>query len=529
MLAPVTVPSARYVALLLCGLLALAGTGPSAWPADPVMGINLAGPADWNTELPFVDVFRMARPWISQRAGAPWGQGPKLELDEHGWVRRLEPNCWAETLLCTIPDGHYPSGRYHVSYRGRGRLEFGGAARVVRSEPGRIVLQVDARRGPIFLRVVETDPNDYVRDIHVIMPGFEQRWRDHPFHPLFLARWRGMACIRFMDWMKTNGSPIRRWSERPKPEDATFMVRGVPLEWMIDLCNRLNADPWFCMPHQADDDYVRRFAEMVRERLKPGLKVYVEYSNEVWNPIFDQHAWAAEQGRRLGLTQKPWEAAWRYTGYRSRRIFRIWEDVFGGADRLIRVLAAQAVNPFVSRMVLESAAAHEQADALAVAPYIGLNVAPDQAEAILQLGVNGLFRRLWKRSLPRAIAAIGAQKQVADQYGLELIAYEGGQHLVGVRGAENNERLTRLFHRVNAHEEMARLYDAYFAAWQNAEGGLFCYFSSVARWNKWGSWGVLQYADEDPAVSPKYRALVRWARRWGQPVQAVRVSPFNPR
>lgn len=29
--------------------------------ARPRLGMNLAGPADWNTELPFVDVFRLSR------------------------------------------------------------------------------------------------------------------------------------------------------------------------------------------------------------------------------------------------------------------------------------------------------------------------------------------------------------------------------------------------------------------------------------------------------------------------------------
>ena len=35
--------------------------------AKPALGINLAGPADWNTELPFVDAFRLSRAWISQK------------------------------------------------------------------------------------------------------------------------------------------------------------------------------------------------------------------------------------------------------------------------------------------------------------------------------------------------------------------------------------------------------------------------------------------------------------------------------
>lgn len=53
------------------------------------------------------------------------------------------------------------------------------------------------------------------------------------------------------------------------------------MEAMLDLANRLDADPWFCIPHLADDDFVRRFAELVKQRLEPERSVYVEYSNEV--------------------------------------------------------------------------------------------------------------------------------------------------------------------------------------------------------------------------------------------------------
>ena len=66
------------------------------------------------------------------------------------------------------------------------------------------------------------------------------------------------------------------------------------------------------------------------------LKIYVEYSNEVWNGQFKQSKYAGEQGQKLGFGEKPWEAAWHYTAYRSVEIFRIWEDVFGGRERLVR-------------------------------------------------------------------------------------------------------------------------------------------------------------------------------------------------
>jgi hypothetical protein len=102
--------------LLLAGstIASCSGVRAAADLNQPAAGINLAGPADWNTELPFVDVFRLSRAWISQKRGEGWGKGPALDLDEHGWVRRLEPGCFAETPLCTIDDGHYPSGVWTV-------------------------------------------------------------------------------------------------------------------------------------------------------------------------------------------------------------------------------------------------------------------------------------------------------------------------------------------------------------------------------------------------------------------------------
>jgi hypothetical protein len=51
-------------------------------------------------------------------------------------------------------------------------------------------------------------------------------------------------------------------------------------------------------------------------------------------------------------------------------------------------------------------------------------------------------------------------------------------------------------------------------------GDLFCNFSSVGAWSKWGSWGLLQFYDDDPARSPKFMATMRWAKNLGQPVRA---------
>jgi hypothetical protein len=511
-----------FAAFVLVGCGAVAPAPPTAVPSPAPggasLGINLAGLADWSTEIPFTDVFRMSREWISQREGAPWGQGPKLALDEHGWVKRLEPGTWAETPMNTIEGGHYPSGTYTVRYDGKGEVAFTNAN--VRSAiPGKMLVDVDAKRGGFFLQIRRTDPANYVRNIRVYLPGHGPDTAPGGFNPSLLSHWRGVSTVRFMDWMATNNSKQARWADRPKLTDATWTVKGAPVEVMVDLANRLGADPWFTLPHRADDDYVRQFALVVKQRLDPKRKVYVEYSNELWNSMFEQSRYAGEQGIRLKLAEKPWEAGWRYTAQRSVEIFAIWESVFGGRARLVRVLPGFAANDWISNEILAWKNAAKHADALAIAPYIPFNIGGDSKPTVAEVAgwdPGRLFQEIRQKALPEAIGFMRKNAAVAKKHGLRMIAYEGGQHLVGVGGGENDKRMTSLFLRANADPRIGALYDDYFRAWVAAGGAEFAYFSSVSGWSKWGSWGALQYVDEDPAKSPKWQALRRFAASRGQ-------------
>ncbi len=494
---------------------------PTGSSGNAKLGMNIAGPSDSSTELPWFDVFRTSRPWISQQKDKGWGQGPKLDLDEHGWVKRLEPDCWIDTVMCTMEGGHYPSGNYTVLYQGKGKIAFQNVTQVVKEEPGRIVVNRDSSQGAFFLKILETNPDDYIRNVRVIMPGGLDVYEKNPWRPEFLARWKGVAALRFMDMMQTNHSKVREWADRPTLESATFMNGGVPLEALIDLANRLHADPWFCIPIEASDDYVRHFASMVKERLDPELKAYVEYSNEIWNSGFSQHHFAGKRGQELGLAEKPWEAAWKYTGHRSAEIFAICTSVSGNEQRWVRVLASQAASTWVSERILDVEAAAKSADALAIGPYITFCIDTKQkptADEVAAWTVEQLLDHVEKVCLPMAITWMREQKAVADKHGLKLIAYEGGQHLVGVMDAVHNDKLTRLLLQANAHPRMGELYRRYFDEWTRLGGGLFCHYASVGSWSKWGSWGLLQYEDEKPGDSPKFVATMEWARKMGQAV-----------
>lgn len=500
---------------------------PAAPPAaTPRLGMNLAGPADWMTELPFVDVFRASRPWISQRQGAGWGQGPALDTDESGWVKQLEPDCFAESMLCTIGGGHYPAGAYTVLYEGDGRLDFGRNAKIKEAKPGRILIEVDSSKGGFSVQIRETNPADYVRNIRVIMPGFEETWRRDPFHPDFLRRWKGFACFRFMDWMHTNGSEIESWSQRPTLRHATFSKRGVALEWMIELCNRQKIDPWFCLPHLAGDDFVRRFAQMVEEQLDPALRIHIEYSNEVWNGQFPQSRYAGEQGVKLGLgpEDKPWEAGWRFTAVRSMEIFKIWEEVFGGRERFVRVLPSQAGNTAVSHGVLGFRDAAKHADALATAPYMPYSIGRGKnaglGERMKDWSVAQMLDHFEKTAFADSLDRMRKDKAVADEYGLKLVAYEGGQHMVAFSKDEALvKKLSDTMHACNRHPRMGDMYRRYYDEWAKLGGDVFAVFSSIGQYGDHGAWGLAEHYDSEPAGYPKLDATLRKAKEWGQPVE----------
>ena len=66
---------AKWILAGAAGQLILEGEGrgqsQAATKANPRLGISIAGPVYYNTELPFVDLFRMSRDWELKAEGGP--------------------------------------------------------------------------------------------------------------------------------------------------------------------------------------------------------------------------------------------------------------------------------------------------------------------------------------------------------------------------------------------------------------------------------------------------------------------------
>ncbi|KPP85338.1 MAG: Family of unknown function (DUF577) [Rhodobacteraceae bacterium HLUCCO07] len=536
--------------------------------ADPALAMGLNGVADWSTQHPFVDLMKTARPWLGH-VGDKWGAWDAARmaqegyLDDDGWPRRIPPEVdRLETFILTDqPEAASDlGGRYLVRWRGEGKLELGGRARRVEYAGNEARFHYAPGEGLVSIAITETDPEDtgdHIRDIEVLR---EDQVALHDlgvtFNPDWIARIADLRNLRFMDWMFTNDSPVTSWDMAPRVDDFSYVWRGVPVEVMVDLANLVGADPWFTMPHMADDDFVERFAEAVHARLDPRLHVWVEYSNEMWNLAFPQAQWAVEQARERWGDAAGDDAWMQFTGMRAAEVMRVWGEVFTGEDaaRLRRVVAVHTgwmglEEPLLTAPLwmeeqdadAPSPAAHF--DAYAVSGYFGFELGSEDEEGRLddlrrwieesreaaEAGPRseGLRRKAleaaiepvrFDEAIARAARAVREgslaevtgtlwpyHREVAQRHGFDFVMYEGGTHAVGHGEATGDETLTEFFKAFNYSDEMAALYTELLEAWEAQGGQLFNAFVDVAPPSQFGSWGALRHLQDD---NPRWDVLM---------------------
>ncbi|MAW61604.1 MAG: hypothetical protein CMJ94_12320 [Planctomycetes bacterium] len=484
--------------------------------ADAFLGTNLARVRDWNSAVIFTDAFRHARLWTPQRHpyDGEFDTGEELHVAPDGHITHLEPGQAAAAIVLNRQAGIHPAGTYTLLYDGDGEIDVRGEGEIKESYPNRVLIDLTPGNGLTTIRIVATNPADPVRNMRLILPGFEQTAATQPFHPDFLASLEPFNVIRFMDWGVTNETTVSNWTERSAPGVASFaMEKGVPIETMVALCNELGADMWYCIPHLADDDYVRKATTLIRDTLDPSLRLHLEYSNEVWNWVFDQSRWAHDEGLARGYEHNL--ARFRFYADRTKEILQIGASVFANdPDRLVRVVATQSANPWVGTTIMDWPATdpvYQYADVLAVAPYFGGAFGNNtNVNTTLTWTVDQLLDECDLDSDYRQTNDTGVNADNAESRGLELVAYEGGQHLVGVEGNQNNQTLTDLFFAANAHPRMRDIYLNDLRRWDTEGGKLFMAFTHIYEPSKWGAWGMLESLYQDRNTAPKWLGVMDW-------------------
>ena len=501
---------------------------------DPAIGINLDPIVDFGTAWVFTDVFKTSRPWISHAYNADTGQeafgaGGPVQVNDNGWPLRLSETINSEgqliqqrlsTLMFRDIGDKYPAGIYRAEWKGSGDVRWEFAATVVEQgvQPDGThyaLLNVTPSDAGISFRINSMDPSNPIRDVRLWMPEFEdqvfdgQAWTPgdaySPFHPAFVDSLEPFSTLRFMDWTDTNRSSLVEWDHRRSVSHARQRGedRGIAYEYLIELANSTGKNVWLNMPHQASDDFITQYATLIRDSLDPELKIYIEYSNEVWNGQFDAFQWITEQ-----LPDGDNARRWEVTAQEMKRDFEIWSSVFAGQEeRISRVASGFTEVPQVTEEIL----GHLDGafDAIAIGSYVFLTDeqrsafdASTTADEILDAAMNNLSTN----TLERVEDHVALAQQHSQQLGREIdvVIYEGGQLLVP--GPTNPPYAQAMFD-AQRSPRMYELYEQLLKGLDQHGVDLFNHFSHVNKFTNNSTTAALEYQLQSVESAPKYQAL----------------------
>ena len=491
------------------------------------IGGEVESPVEGSRGRGFVDLGRGFRPW------APVSGSGTVPLDSNGW-----PLGDAQTVLFDIrpvpawappiddPAQFQPdwSGAYHVTFNGQAELKsFDVSAFTVTNvwydatlntttadlvvAPGTGLVAVSFTNTK---RTPASAPNTGITNLRVIRPGYPAD-TTQPFTREYLRSVAPFGLLRFMGFASTNDSNPAftdpdnhvHWANRHVPSDATQQdigrQYGVAWEYAILLANLTGKDMWINIPVAADDDYVAKLAALLHDTLRPDLNIYIEHSNEVWNPLFSQHSYnqAAAQaevaagGSKLNADGATGADVWagRRHAQRLIQIANIFGGEFGAGainTRIRMVYAWWTIYPDQYTQVLEwvrrtYGAPSQYFYGVAQTHYF------NDSHAASTAGVRDVLAAMRADSDGGAVYT-RAFRSLADTYGLKLLVYEGGPDNGG--GSTVN-----MANRIPANRDPGMkdlivhdVLDNYFAL----GGDMYNYFTISSAYSRYGCWGATE-------------------------------------
>ncbi|MBT2188958.1 hypothetical protein [Sphingobium nicotianae] len=319
------------------------------------------------------------------------------------------------------------------------------------------------------------------------------------FDPTFLDNVKRYSTVRFLNWTTAvNDNRAVTWATRNKPGSGAYNAAdGVALEYMIQLANETQTNPWFNIPWNADAEYVRKMAELVRDTLDPRLKAHVEVSNEVWNWLFLVTSQARDEGVAANMSTNPGIGVLYRYAQKTGEVMDVWSSVFAGQmQRIVRIAATQN-NPENVRLIMLWKDTSKKVDAVATAPYFGGTLPAGQFTTVTAR--DNFFNTTAPAKIDETIGIAKQVKAMAANYNLRYIAYEGGQHFV----SSDVDQLKL----IQRDPRMGKMYTRYLTAWQSQIGDLLTLFQDVGPVSSYGAWGAQEYAGQPLSEAPKANAI----------------------
>ncbi len=483
--------------------------GYTAFGQNVNLGANVNGYTDYTRDRLFNDVFKGNR-GLSADTNAPWNYiAPST--DANGWP--------TQDFATIVMVGMEPSmgGTYKMRFLGQATIGGIVSGFTVQNQVYNATtntttadLVYPAVVSPTEQMMIKFTNTNFgggvagIKNVEIMVPGVA--FGGARFGSKIMSQLQRFSTIRYMDLHSTNNNTDSLWNNRTKPTSPSQASNnGVAWEYLIEMANTLNKDMWINIPHKANDNYVTNLANLIKNTLNPNLKVYVEYSNEVWNWQFEQAAWTRDMGVYYGnLGGHPINYDnvnenntfhFRYVAYRTKQISDVFKNVFGAPaiNNRIRVVHGVQFGWFdYTRRGLEFIDKYYGSPSqyfygITIAPYFnafttdGTVASTQDVLNALNADVNNMFDAddNW----------VDAWQARATYYGMKMICYEGGPDTFGPENIASKRN-------AQFDPQMKTITQSYLNKWYayNKGEGLFNWFTAGAGdYNsQYGTWSVTE-------------------------------------
>ncbi len=356
----------RRLLIALCAVCAFGASGrvhPSAAERNNI-GICLTPLSDYDALKLFADALKSARGFIGYDSTDPYNNDLAVTTDADGWPR-------TDAAIVLFHGARDMQGTYRLWFTTQDPavdartvgVQFQWSSPTVGSttyDAGTNTIRYDVAVTENLLKMVFVNTRGGVKNVKFMRPLSPGAAACYDTATTFTTQSKkalgSFQVLRFMHCVNPLAdNMVAEWADRTPPgyccqsEARTYKgaSTGTAWEYLIQLCNEVNADLWANIPFLATDDYIRRLATLVRGKLDQDRKVYVEYSNEVWNSYpYDgnrNHDSAVAEVKRGGSPlnfdneTNDWFWAWRRTAKRGKEISDIFRSVFGDDAMMSRV------------------------------------------------------------------------------------------------------------------------------------------------------------------------------------------------
>lgn len=196
-----------------------------------------------------------------------------------------------------------PGGDFLCLFDGDGEVSLAGDAQPfnasfgLSTSSGRLPFVVVPSAG-MSVRIVRSDPVNYVRNIRIVPLSDDDSMstnNDTSFRNEFLERLAPFNTLIFHGWLGVDDNDYngwnlagRSWQERATSTQHTQrglgfssgrLGFGVALEYIVELCNILEADPWLTLPdvESSEDEFATAVAAFFVDNLLPSRRILVQH------------------------------------------------------------------------------------------------------------------------------------------------------------------------------------------------------------------------------------------------------------